>query len=93
MPWLYPSQLRLMITNFFFEDQIFKKTKIKKVNLLCDTVTQGVFHQYHFENIFDSAKNFTAGAPNPLLHLQTFRCRLSKKKHPGQSKKLIYVTP
>ena len=30
MSWLYPSQLRLMITKFFFEDQIFKKTKNQK---------------------------------------------------------------
>ena len=93
MHWLYPSQLRLMITEFFFRIKYSKRQEIKMVTLLCHTVTQGVFHQYHFENIFDSAKNFTAGDPNPLLHLQTFRCRLSKKKHPGQSKKLIYVTP
>ena len=82
-----------MITKFFLKIKYSKRQKIKKVNLLCHTVTQGVFHQYHFENIFDSAKNFTAGAPNPLLLLLTFRCRLSMKKHPGQSKELIYVTP
>ena len=63
------------------------------VTLLCHTVTQGVFHQFISKTFFDSAKNFTAGAPNPLLLLQTFRCCLSMKKHPGQSKELIYVTP
>ena len=33
--------------------------------LLRHTLTQGFFNQYHIDNVFDSAENFTAGAPNP----------------------------
>ena len=36
----------------FSVDHILKKTKIKMGNLSWHTVTQGFFHQYHFENFF-----------------------------------------
>ena len=38
--------------SFFLLIKYSKRQKIKKVNLLCHTVTQGVFHQNHLENIF-----------------------------------------
>ena len=67
--------------NAFFVDQIFKKTKNKKMgDLLCHTVVQGVFIDITLKIVFDSADKFTAGAANPLLLLQTIRCRLSIKK-------------
>ena len=51
--------------------------------ILCHTVTQGFFHQYHFEKKFHNVENFAAGAPSPLLNLRIFKCRLSRKKNPG----------
>ena len=79
--------------SFFLGSNIQKDKKSKWSTYYVTPWRKGFSINIILKTFFDSAKNFTAGAPNPLLLLQTFKCRLSMKKHPGQSKKLIFVTP
>ena len=50
--------------------------------------------QYHIENVFDSAKNFTAGAPNPPHTFTNIQMSpYDEKNILGNLKKLICITP
>ena len=79
--------------SFFHWTNIQKDKKSKWSTYHVTRWCKGLFIIVKLKMFFDSANKFTAGAHNPLLLLQNFRCCLSIKNHPGQSKKLICVTP
>ena len=69
---------------FCFLDQIFKMQKIKMGNLSCNTVTQGIFHQNYFENIFLIVLKILLQVPIiPFYFYKRSGVVYQEKKHPG----------